>query len=942
MADNTERPAFEFTGDIISIILPNTWNGAGKKPKISTDAGVYRAVRPIQRWQGQSPGNNEKFLHVKNPNIYLTLDALNNRLENAERRRADCLALRAADDARPVELWDKDGTYLSIPARLIPTGKAYNDGTQLQRWIDVAKNLYGKPPTHINPAYARFMLKPSETLKKNITVYFTPASSPLFHVDVEKLTAIITANQARFSDWPQWQVITYTAAQEMGLKLVGQNFLKIYFTWMEVDHYTKLWKEFGVSALLHAFPVDGDEPPAIYERVNKRLWKSTTNFKLDRREIMVTWKKIRSARGNREGSTATIMGESATRVAPDLWGDDFITTGMGHSKVEWLHRVACAFGGLDESVSLATSNDVNNLVFGTWECNTNMLRVENLVTELTKQDNAMGSNGYKGKLMTINKSSGNVDRAVLEKENQPASIPKWAAKTNYSWLCLSLGYVYSMKEAESPLRRDFIAEIDFDPWSLYVPLSIEPRLDMMIVDNLKLESAPMAHSSAEHCQAPDIPLPKRNFEEYSPNDWHAPIEGVHYLKRPNFIPANSPDTPVSNGGCIFQGEVLVFGGAVHGDLEKWIGPAPDDVVLGTDPPSIERVTVEGDFHMSMLIPLLQSTPFANIIFRNVAFYHQNYAFDKTKSIGWHFNADLVIDYSCGLLYQILTQVLQVDNPVLSIHNSFGYSGEQHWNAPLRLHTGSFILDGIFPNDAAAIDIAASTSSMIPLLHSSMSFAVVAFPKEFKKTYDANNLERTPAASNTLPLCQAHTHRLQHTPAASNAPPLWLNSPPSTQTRPHRVECTRVNSNAPPQLQTGSYNFKCAPIVRNAPQRVEFTPVARNGRDGRRPLSILERPRGVADDGDGKMNVSSQQLWNKLLVRCLIVLCALSGSSPSLSIFRFATRYRSSPQSAVRPPRRHFAPVIQPYSSKACQGTNQSFVQENDNRDFEAETCPQID
>ena len=254
-----------------------------------------------------------KFLRMKNPDIYITYDALKDRLKDAKRREDDYDALKAASDARPIELWDTDGTYASMPARLIPTNKPYDDAAQLQRWIDVAKNLGGKPPAHINPAYARFLLKPSVTLKSKIKLYFTPADPPVYGVDVDKLKTIIKANQAKFSDW-EWDVRTFTDARDtMGLKLVGQNYLQFYFSWMEVDHYKELWQEFKVSELLHAFPADSDDPPAIYDTVDKRLKKSTRD--VDGQEVTVTSKKIDSARGNREGSTATIMGESATKVS---------------------------------------------------------------------------------------------------------------------------------------------------------------------------------------------------------------------------------------------------------------------------------------------------------------------------------------------------------------------------------------------------------------------------------------------------------------------------------------------------------------------------------------------------------------------------------------------------------------------------------------------------
>ena len=305
-----------------------------------------------------------------------------------------------------------------------------------------------------------------------------------------------------------------------------------------------------------------------------------------------------------------------------------------------------------------------------------------------------------------------------------------------------------MKPSECPLVSEFsrfttlvdhtpqpggIAQfIEFDPWSLYVPLSIEPRLDDMILKNLlsggttaKIPGVVAPHNIVKRSlhtgePLPNLPLPEYNFE--APTlAWNAAINKLPSLQLANIViksptiahppddvPSNRPitvhlpsrskrsvlippDTPLPQGGFVLQGQVDLFGTVVVGDLEKWMGPPPKDVVVGLDPPSIERVTVPGDFHMSMLIPLLQGTPFDDIIFRNVALYHQNYAFDRTKSVGWHFNADWVIDSSCGLLYEVLRQALQVDKPVLSIHASFGE--QQGWNAPLSLH--SFILDGVF-------------------------------------------------------------------------------------------------------------------------------------------------------------------------------------------------------------------------------------------------------
>jgi hypothetical protein len=156
------------------------------------------------------------------------------------------------------------------------------------------------------------------------------------------------------------------------------------------------------------------------------------------------------------------------------------------------------------------------------------------------------------------------------------------------------------------------------------------------------------------------------------------------------IPGDA-EIPVPSEGFVLQGDVEIFGTSIIGQLEKWMGPPPADVVVGIDPPCWERVTLPGDFHLSTLLPLLKDTPYDIITFRNVAIWQQNCEFDKTRAVGWHFDADWVIDASCGILHDVLRTVLQVDKPVLRIRMGLGM--DQQWNAPIDVH--SFTLEGTF-------------------------------------------------------------------------------------------------------------------------------------------------------------------------------------------------------------------------------------------------------
>ncbi|KAL4061888.1 hypothetical protein J3A83DRAFT_4331332 [Scleroderma citrinum] len=129
-----------------------------------------------------------------------------------------------------------------------------------------------------------------------------------------------------------------------------------------------------------------------------------------------------------------------------------------------------------------------------------------------------------------------------------------------------------------------------------------------------------------------------------------------------------------------------------------------------------------------------------------------------KPIGLHFNVDLVIDRSCGVLYQILTQAFHVNEPVLSVHTSFGEA--RCLNAPLDLH--NFIMEGVFRDltispisglrlTSIGVRLIASRGfSLSPEPHSSLSFSFGIFGEMNLATlssttllYGKPNYSRTP-------------------------------------------------------------------------------------------------------------------------------------------------------------------------------------------------------
>jgi hypothetical protein len=339
------------------------------------------------------------------------------------------------------------------------------------------------------------------------------------------------------------------------------------------------------------------------------------------------------------------------------------------------------------------------------------------------------------------------------------------------WLCLALKYDWSMTCPDlvsHPLRSckwakchrqgaTFNVSTTFDPFSRYIPLRIEARLDDAImkylasgalkaamlankapiqppIHNARIVRRAMLDSVAEVDEQPtavtSVALPAerpirepmlawcaataqlpfvtiRNVKISNPTvaqSLHAVAPSSRVLAsvdaaddpQPPKIPPlpmpGSPNTLPPTTGFILKGEIALFGNPeLVAQFEVWQGPPPPGIVIGRDPPIFERATLKQDFHLSLLVPDLRDTAFDKIIFRNVTFFHQNYRFDATKTVGWHINADWVIDESCGLLYQLLSKSLGVKEPTLSLHAALG--ANQDWSRELAIH--SFTLDGVF-------------------------------------------------------------------------------------------------------------------------------------------------------------------------------------------------------------------------------------------------------
>jgi hypothetical protein len=99
--------------------------------------------------------------------------------------------------------------------------------------------------------------------------------------------------------------------------------------------------------------------------------------------------------------------------------------------------MAFRFGGVEDGANWASSQTRENLIFGSSECNTHMIRAENIITALLEVDARLaGTNKRFGTLTTSNIFSGSVARMDLNSAGprfrKGEVIPSWVDKEQYS------------------------------------------------------------------------------------------------------------------------------------------------------------------------------------------------------------------------------------------------------------------------------------------------------------------------------------------------------------------------------------------------------------------------------------------------------------------------------------------------------------------------------
>ncbi|PWN86836.1 hypothetical protein FA10DRAFT_269934 [Acaromyces ingoldii] len=178
----------------------------------------------------------------------------------------------------------------------------------------------------------------------------------------------------------------------------------------------------------------------------------------------ITLSKLHSAKsGSRktvDSQNAVMNGIGAPEIATLLWKEQDKGQRSGKLIAEWLHRSAFSYGGLKGT--LASSQVQENLIFGSSETNTMMIRYEEWIKELVRTGNNM-------RLTT-----------TLRR------FPKVDKKGKSGWLCERMEYACTLRTTKAVLRSGLTAAANpavlqiFRPFGRCFPSRAEIKIDKYV------------------------------------------------------------------------------------------------------------------------------------------------------------------------------------------------------------------------------------------------------------------------------------------------------------------------------------------------------------------------------------------------------------------------------------------------------------------------------
>ncbi|KAG8706268.1 hypothetical protein FRC09_002495, partial [Ceratobasidium sp. 395] len=407
--------------------------------------------------------------------------------------------------------WPANGFIARQSARSTPETLEWRYRNQAQIWFDIATK-------YMTAGSSRLWKPAAWPHGRPIKLYFLPIGTwpsraelsevvEALKTDAKKKAENMLPGRLSLLKWLDWEVPTATPE---GLVKISRNLLNHYETFISGEDLQILVAEQTQKGAdwKRPWPTEDQAKKAqddILEKADEQYKHFMGRDAL--REVVVS--RIYPSKGTEARVDASkIMGsQSANKLATRWWAP------KDGPKViaEWLHRSAYSLGPLEG----ANYQSPENIVFGTFEANSDMTRAELLVRNLRSKSEA------KGNLTTRMITASTVDDPQLKILNpatgneEPWEIPAWVQANRYPWMAPGLLYKGNMTLPEHELS--VIWSTRFHTFSRYSPIILKGSIDVKLFDKFfKAHPGTAASSPEKISKAGPSTKPAESTTDFTP------------------------------------------------------------------------------------------------------------------------------------------------------------------------------------------------------------------------------------------------------------------------------------------------------------------------------------------------------------------------------------------------------------------------------------------
>ncbi|KAG8775918.1 hypothetical protein FRC12_001190 [Ceratobasidium sp. 428] len=386
--------------------------------------------------------------------------------------------------------YDDDGLVLgSKGARAWPRAGliAPAKGSEIDRYYFQAA-IWQEIVTTSTSAGSSRLWKPSSWNEPPLKIYLAPCNAWPSFDQLRKIAEKIkqeendkqnnkSSRRLGLTQWLDWEVPTDESAVK-DLVLLSTNLLRLYNTYISLDDLQRLvraqtqgspnwkrpWPEKAVAEVVQAQMLDNLKVhPKYHALLSGGLKKSST-----------TWISSAKTFGIRIDANKIMGSKSANQLGKEWWKSGDVPKVVA----EWLHRSAYSLGPLNGNSDFQSPD---NIVFGTFEANSDMTRAETSIRTLRDVS------GAKGTLTTIVTNTNLPDNdenrlSYLDPVSGKAEaweIGDWIGEANYTWIAPNLVYKGDMTISDHMVPIPWATS--FHTFSRYSPLMLEGKLDTRVV-----------------------------------------------------------------------------------------------------------------------------------------------------------------------------------------------------------------------------------------------------------------------------------------------------------------------------------------------------------------------------------------------------------------------------------------------------------------------------